>query len=140
MVTISDATAADLGLAAGDRGSAWRGVAKLLRRVAPLFLRCQPRDLGVSAQIRSPHFQRPALFLYDAVRGGVGLSDLLFRGHRALFAAALDVAARCACERGCPACVGPPEEVGMLGKELASAVLGRLAGGPELGDAETEEA
>lgn len=139
VVTISDATAADLGISSGDRGSAWRGVAKLCRRVAPLFLRCQPRDLGVSAHVRSPHFRRPALFLYDAVRGGVGLSDLLFRDHRALFTAALEVVARCACERGCPACVGPPEEVGMVGKELARAVLEHLATGPELGDRDTEE-
>ena len=139
VVTISDATAAELGIAAGDRGSAWGGVARLLRRVAPLFLRCSARDLGVSAHVRSPHFRRPALFLYDAVRGGVGLSDLLFRGHRALFAAALEVVDRCACERGCPACVGPPEEVGLLGKELARAVLAHLATGPELGDAATEE-
>ncbi len=138
VVTISDATAAEVGIAAGDRGSAWRGVAVLLRRVAPLFLRCEGRDLGVSAQVRSPHFRRPALFLYDAVRGGVGLSDLLFRGHRMLFAAALEVVDRCACERGCPACVGPPEEVGMLGKELARAVLAHLATGPELADAEPE--
>ncbi len=64
----------------------------------------------------------------------------LFRGHRALFEAALDVVARCPCERGCPACVGPPEEVGMLGKEIARAVLEHMAAGAELREAETEEA
>jgi DEAD/DEAH box helicase domain-containing protein len=132
VLTISDETAADLELSAGDRGAAWHGVAGLLRRVAPLFLRCQPCDLGVSAQVRSPHFRRPAIFLYDAVRGGVGLSDLLFHGHRALFAAALDVVAHCACERGCPGCVGPPEEVGSLGKETARTVLAHLVAGPDL--------
>jgi len=131
VLTISDATAAELALSAGDRGAAWHGVAGLLRRVAPLFLRCQPQDLGVSAQVRSAHFRRPAIFLYDAVRGGVGLSDLIFQGHRALFAAALDVVANCACRRGCPGCVGPVEEVGSLGKQTARAVLEHLASGPE---------
>ncbi len=131
VLTISDGTAADLALSAGDRGAAWHGLAGLLRRVAPLLLRCQPQDLGVSAQVRSPHFRRPAIFLYDAVRGGVGLSELLFQGHRALFAAALEVVAHCACARGCPACVGPPEEVGSLGKETARVVLAHLASGPE---------
>jgi len=135
VLCLSDETAADLGLSAGDRGAAWHGLGGLLRRVAPLFLRCQPRDLGVSTQVRSPHFQRPAIFLYDAVRGGVGLSELLFAGHRALFAAALDVVAHCACGRGCPACVGPPEEVGALGKETARAVLEHLVRGPELAEA-----
>jgi DEAD/DEAH box helicase domain-containing protein len=124
----------------GDRGAAWHGLGGLLRRVAPLFLRCQPRDLGVSTQIRSQHFRRPAIFLYDAVRGGVGLSELLFEGHRALFAAALDVVAHCGCARGCPACVGPPEEVGTLGKEIARAVLAHLVAGAELEPAPVESA
>ena len=139
VLTISDETAAELELSAEDRGAAWHGLAGLLRRVAPLFLRCQPRDLGVSAQVRSPHFRRPAIFLYDAVRGGVGLSDLLFRGHRALFQAALDVVLHCACERGCPGCVGPPEEVGTLGKETAQRVLEHLIAGPELRSCPIEE-
>ncbi|MFN0008946.1 MAG: DEAD/DEAH box helicase [Planctomycetota bacterium] len=139
VLCLSDETAADLGLSAGDRGSAWHGLGSLLRRVAPLFLRCQPRDLGVSTQVRSPHFRRPAIFLYDAVRGGVGLSELLFAGHRALFSAALDVVAHCACGRGCPACVGPPEEVGALGKETALAVLEHLVRGPELAIAQVPE-
>ncbi len=139
VLSISDATAADLLLSAGDRGASWHGLGQLLRRVAPLFLRCQPRDLGVSTQVRSPHFRRPAIFLYDSVRGGVGLSELLFSGHRALLAAALDVVAHCACERGCPACVGPPEAVGALGKETAQAVLEHLASGPDLAPAPIEE-
>lgn len=139
VLCLSDETAADLQLSAGDRGSAWHGLGGLLRRVAPLFLRCQPRDLGVSTQVRSPHFQKPAIFLYDAVRGGVGLSELLFEESRALFAAALDVVAHCACGRGCPACVGPPEEVGALGKETARAVLEHLVAGPDLAPATIED-
>jgi DEAD/DEAH box helicase domain-containing protein len=140
VLCLSDETAAELGLAEGDRGSAWHGLGNLLRRVAPLFLRCQPRDLGVSTQVRSPHFRRPALFLYDAVRGGVGLSELLFDGYQALFAAALDVVVHCGCTNGCPACVGPPEEVGNLGKETSRTVLEHLARGPELAPFPVEDA
>ncbi|MCE9594842.1 MAG: DEAD/DEAH box helicase [Planctomycetes bacterium] len=118
-----------LGLEGGDRGSAWSGVGKLLRHVAPLFLRCQPQDLGLSTQVRSPHFGRPTIFLYDRVQGGVGLADVLFEIHRELFQAALDVVERCECERGCPACVGPIAEAGPLGKASARTVLGHLARG-----------
>jgi len=123
ILTLSDESAHQLGLAGGDRGAAWRGVGALLRRVAPLVLNCQPRDLGLSTQVRSPHFERPAIFLYDTVQGGVGLSEVLFRSHRELLRAAHDVVAHCACEHGCPACVGPAEEVGMLGKQTAAEVL-----------------
>jgi DEAD/DEAH box helicase domain-containing protein len=74
----------------------------------------------------------PAIFLYDSVQGGVGLSDLLYDGQRTLIEAALDVVHHCACRSGCPGCVGPPEEVGALGKECASRVLAHLAHGARL--------
>jgi DEAD/DEAH box helicase domain-containing protein len=129
VLTLSDASAAELGLAGGDRGAAWHGIGALMRRVAPLYLRCGPRDLGISTQVRSPHFGCPALFLYDRVQGGVGLSDLLYGDARCVLEAALDVAKGCACERGCPACVGPPEEVGPSGKQTAIRILRHLANG-----------
>jgi DEAD/DEAH box helicase domain-containing protein len=129
VLTISEATATELGLAGGERGAAWRGVGTILRRVVPLVLSCQPQDLGLSTHVRSPHFLCPAIFLYDAVQGGVGLAELLYAGHRRLVDTALDVVMHCACRRGCPACVGPPEEVGALGKECAQRILAHLAQG-----------
>ncbi len=130
VLTLSEESAADLGLAGGDRGAAWRGVGNLLRRVAPLFVRCSASDLGISTQVRSPHFQRPALFLYDRVQGGVGLGELVFEAHRDMLSAAREVIESCACELGCPACVGPVAEVGPLGKETAQRMLAHLASGP----------
>jgi DEAD/DEAH box helicase domain-containing protein len=126
VLTLSQASAHELALDQGDRGAAWAGVGKLLRQVAPLFLRCQPQDLGLSCQVRSKHFQRPALFFYDRVQGGVGLSELLFDGHREVLRAAHEVVANCACHSGCPVCVGPPEQVGALGKATAVAILAHL--------------
>ena len=130
VLTLSEETASELGLHGGDRGAAWHGVGHLVRRVAPLYVRCQPRDLGISTQVKSPHFNQPALYLYDRVQGGVGLSELLFAGYREVLAAALAVVRGCRCQGGCPACVGPPEEVGPLGKRTATAILEHLAGGP----------
>jgi DEAD/DEAH box helicase domain-containing protein len=133
VLTLSEETAADLGLHGGDRGAAWSATGSLLRRVAPLFLRCQPGDLGLSSQVKSGHFQRPALFLYDRVQGGVGLSAVLFQCWSEWLDAALEVLRGCACLRGCPACVGPVDEVGPLGKETALRVLEHLQrGGPPL--------
>ena len=128
VLTVTERTAAALGITLGNRAAAWRGVGRLLRRVAPLYIRCQPSDLGISTEIRSKHFRMPAIFLYDRVPGSVGLGGALYRDHRALVAAALDVVRRCECVQGCPACVGPVDEVGVLGKETASAVLTHLAG------------
>ncbi|MDB4538581.1 DEAD/DEAH box helicase, partial [bacterium] len=94
VMTLSEHTADELGLAGGNRGAAWRALGDLLRRVAPLFIRCQPSDLGLSSHVKSPHFGRPTLFLYDKVQGGVGLGELLFNAHRDLLGAALDVVTR----------------------------------------------
>jgi DEAD/DEAH box helicase domain-containing protein len=126
-LTISTASAAELGLEAGSRSAAWAGLGRLLRRVAPLYLRCQPSDLGLSTEVRSKHFGRPAIHLYDRVPGSVGLGGALFRDVQAVLAAAQEVVERCACQHGCPACVGPVEEVGALGKETARRVLAHLA-------------
>ncbi len=139
VMTLSEASAAELGLAGGDRAASWRAVGDLLRRVAPLFVRCSPSDLGLSSQVRSSFFGRPALFLYDRVQGGVGLSELLHEAHRELFSAALDVVNRCDCVEGCPACVGPRAEVGPMGKDTAKRLLTHLAGGPAPVSVEVEE-
>jgi hypothetical protein len=48
-----------------------------------------------------------------------------------LVRAAREVLERCACEHGCPACIGPLEEVGPLGKATALGVLAFLERGPD---------
>ncbi len=130
ILTLSDESAAELGLRSGDRGAAWRALGNLLRRVTPLYVRCAPSDLGICTQVRSPLFSRPTVYLYDRVQGGVGLGELVFAEHRQLLAAAREVVERCGCKNGCPACVGPVAEVGPHGKETTLRLLVHLAGGP----------
>ncbi|MDR5698169.1 MAG: DUF1998 domain-containing protein, partial [Armatimonadota bacterium] len=103
--------------------SALLGLSHALHNAAPLFLMCDPRDLGRTCQIRAPHTGRPTLFLYDAVPGGVGLAERLYGFHAALWEAAAELVAGCPCPAGCPSCVGPPLEVGTDGKTLARALL-----------------
>jgi DEAD/DEAH box helicase domain-containing protein len=128
-LTLSEESAEQLGLAGAERGGAWRGVGELVRRVAPLFVRCRVQDLGLSCEVRSAHFGKPTIFLWDRVQGGVGLGERLFDEHRAVLGAALDVAARCACRDGCPACIGPTPQAGLGGKGTAIRILEHLAGG-----------
>lgn len=99
------------------------GLSHALAHVATLFLMCDPRDLGRTYEIQSPHTGRPTIFLYEAIPGGVGFGERLFRMHPPLLTAARDLIAACPCESGCPSCVGPVLEVGSTGKTRALEVL-----------------
>ncbi|MDR7521540.1 MAG: DEAD/DEAH box helicase [Armatimonadota bacterium] len=99
------------------------GLSHALAHVAALFLMCDPRDLGRACEVHSPHTGRPTIFLYDAIPGGVGFAERLFRLHPHVLAAARDLIAACPCEAGCPSCVGPVLEVGSRGKARALEVL-----------------
>ncbi len=99
------------------------GLSHALAHVATLFLMCDPRDLGRTYEIQSPHTGRPTIFLYEAIPGGVGFGERLFRMHPNLLTAARDLIAACPCEGGCPSCVGPILEVGSAGKARALEIL-----------------
>ncbi len=103
------------------------GLARLVRNTAPLLLMCDVRDLGVLAQAQAPFTQRPTLFVYDAVPGGVGLTERLFALLAELVDASRRLVADCPCLEGCPSCVGPPAEVGVRGKAAAAELLSALA-------------
>jgi len=89
------------------------GLGQLLVQVAPLLLMCDPRDLHLATQVKSPHTGLPTVFLWEAVPGGVGFSEHLFRETGQLLGFALDVVAQCGCYEGCPGCVGPPSAPGL---------------------------
>jgi DEAD/DEAH box helicase domain-containing protein len=88
---------------------------------------CDPRDLGVLAQVQAPFTGQPTLYLYDAVPGGVGLSERLHDLWDDLLVMCRDAVRDCSCHDGCPACVGPPTEVGPRGKAVALELLSALA-------------
>lgn len=95
-----------------DLEGAVMGLANLLRNVTPVYLMADPRDIGVFPQVKSPHTGRSTIFLYDQYPGGVGFSEKLYELHEDLLRACLDLVSACACEAGCPSCVGPVDEVG----------------------------
>ncbi len=99
------------------------GMGNLLVNVAPLFLMCDPGDVRVVCQIRSPHTGLPTAFLYEFYPGGVGLSERLYHLHGDLLARCLELVESCPCEDGCPSCVGPAGEVGEGGKSVARLLL-----------------
>jgi DEAD/DEAH box helicase domain-containing protein len=103
------------------------GLAFALGHIAPLFLMCDPRDLGVYADAQAPIAQgEPAVVLYDQVPAGIGFSQRLYELHKDLVGRAFDLVSTCSCTDGCPSCVGPGGENGAGGKRETLAILEAL--------------
>ena len=110
----------DLHRAIGDKSAEW-------------YVRAAQSDRGVYPQKRweeekpadelaVQQFQ-PTIFIYDNYPGGIGLSEELFLKHEMLLNSTLKLIGRCACQEGCPACVGAPAEVGQKAKVVAIELL-----------------
>ena len=103
------------------------GLGYVLSNLAPLFLMCDPGDLGLHSDPQSSLAEgRPVVVLYDNLPGGIGFSHKLFELHDELMARALEMVEQCACLDGCPSCVGPGGENGMGGKPESIAILKAL--------------
>ena len=57
------------------------GAGRAMQTVASILLMSDPHDIGMVAQVRSPHAEHPVVYLYDGVPGGVGLAERLFDRH-----------------------------------------------------------
>jgi DEAD/DEAH box helicase domain-containing protein len=87
--------------------SALSGLAHALGNIAPLFLMCDPRDLGTTVELRAKGTRAPTITLYDRVPEGLGLAERLYDLHADLLRGAGELVEGCVCLDGCPACVGP---------------------------------
>lgn len=125
------------------------GLSHALHHVAVVRCMCDPRDLGRCVGDRSerwfapvqgggagvgarrgvggrpvdPFAFDPALFLYDAYPGGVGLCDALADELPSLLRQVASLIARCDCEGGCPACLGAMARPCPPLKAVAGAIL-----------------
>jgi DEAD/DEAH box helicase domain-containing protein len=103
------------------------GLGFALGNLAPLFLMCDPRDLGIHTDPAwSAMDGKPSVVLYDLVPAGIGFSQKLFEIHDDLVQRAHELVSQCECEDGCPSCVGPGGENGMGGKMETLAILKEL--------------
>lgn len=110
------------------------GVAAALLGVAPIFLMCDPGDLGMVVEPQAPASGRPTITIFEQTAGGVGYAEQLYRALPQALAAARELVAGCSCAHGCPSCVGPVlEHDAMLdAKALARAILEEIAPGAAL--------
>jgi DEAD/DEAH box helicase domain-containing protein len=100
------------------------GLAHVLGHLAPFFLMCDTRDLGVHSDPQSPITGgAPTVVIYDQIPAGIGFSERLFELHDELVLRAQELVSACECEDGCPSCVGPGGENGYGGKRETLALL-----------------
>ena len=111
-----------------ERG-ALGGLAHALGQLAPLYLMCDPRDLGVVVEARSAHTGGPTITFYDRVPGGIGLSAELYGLFEELLQAAYALVSECECQGGCPSCVGPTEGAAPEAKAKTLRLIEVLCGG-----------
>jgi DEAD/DEAH box helicase domain-containing protein len=116
-------------LTRADLESGLVGLCNVLVNVAPLFLMCDPRDIGVKPEVRSPHTGEATIFIYDRVPAGIGFAEKLYRIHDQLLDTAERLVRDCGCAQGCPSCVGPVGEIGPYGKRNALRLIGEARKG-----------
>ncbi len=103
------------------------GLSHVLGQLAPLFLMCDPNDLGTHTDsLGAIRNGSPSVVLYDQVPAGIGFSEKLFELHGELTAGALELVTECKCHDGCPSCVGPGGENGYGGKQETLSILKEL--------------
>lgn len=96
-------------IAANKLGPVITAAAYILGQVAVLFVLCDPRDIHARSELRSSMFTLPAIFFYDSVPGGMGLSHKIMQNLSVIAGAALGRIRECACTAGCPSCSGIPD-------------------------------
>jgi DEAD/DEAH box helicase domain-containing protein len=104
--------------------SGMAGLAYALGNLAPLYLMCDIKDIGVmGSSSASVANGKPAVILYDQVPGGIGLSEKMYEIHSTVMSEAMNVISSCQCKDGCPSCVGPVAENGEGAKAETLALL-----------------
>jgi DEAD/DEAH box helicase domain-containing protein len=77
--------------------------------IFPLLVMADRNDLGGISTPIHPQVGSAAVFIYDGVPGGAGLSRQAFKRAKDLLEHTLDVIRECPCESGCPSCVHSPK-------------------------------
>ncbi len=77
--------------------------------ILPLFVLTDRGDLGGISTTFHPQVEGAAIFVYDGIPGGAGLSRQAFKDPEELLERTLKTIKDCPCETGCPSCVHSPK-------------------------------
>ncbi|MHB0956610.1 MAG: DEAD/DEAH box helicase [Pirellulaceae bacterium] len=93
--------------AAGQRtGEGLCGLRNLAVVALPMVAMCDSRD--ISGVVDSKNLGTSSMILYDRYPGGLGYSEKGYSEIETLLAICRQMVAECACDDGCPSCVGLP--------------------------------
>ncbi|MGD0092260.1 MAG: DEAD/DEAH box helicase, partial [Planctomycetota bacterium] len=109
----------ELGLVPGE---ALIGLSNVLVEMAQVFVMCDAQDIG--ATVDAACLGRDALFLYDRYPGGMGYARRCLEHIKEILEACRAVISECACDGGCPSCVGSAMPA-FAQTDLDSSVRGR---------------
>jgi DEAD/DEAH box helicase domain-containing protein len=159
-LTLGHSLLADLPSSLSERQSGIFGLLYALGSMATLLMMCDRRDLGTAVGERPPNaaseinwehlagpantaevneFFEPNLYIYDAYPGGIGFSEPLYRSYGTLLDRTLELIRACACDKGCPSCVGAIADRSERAKEVALEILRRLCRDPRFTAVRTAE-
>ena len=130
----------DLGVALADPEDNWvagldRGGLRTVRRTEP--------DGRQGPPLKAIELEQPTVFIYDNLPGGVGFAEKVFALCDLLLEEARGLVRGCACQGGCPCCVGPIGQVEHGARSVAMDLADWLTGqiprprGPQLMDEPT---
>ena len=104
-------------------GEALIGMANVLVEVIQLFVMCDAQDVGTVVDANC--LGRDALFLYDRYPGGMGFARRSLDHIDEILQTIQTVLGGCACQDGCPSCVGAAVPAFAM-TDLDSSVRGRI--------------
>jgi DEAD/DEAH box helicase domain-containing protein len=94
-----------------DLGGTIHAVEHAMIAMAPALAQISRWDLGGVSIDFDPVKQQPVIYIYDAYRGGIGISEQLFSNLIELLELSLKLIESCSCktDNGCPCCVMSPK-------------------------------
>jgi DEAD/DEAH box helicase domain-containing protein len=89
-----------------DAHAGLRGIGYAVRMLLPLLVTCDTLDFSHS--IGSANSPWNAIFIYERYPHGLGFTAKAYERLHEIMPAVLDAIRKCACQDGCPCCVGKP--------------------------------
>jgi DEAD/DEAH box helicase domain-containing protein len=101
----------ELELEGFDLGGTIHAIEHSMIAVAPVLAQISRWDLGGVSIDFDPVRQQPIIYIYDAYRGGIGISETLYYNLNDLMKLAYDLIESCNCKEdsGCPCCCLSPK-------------------------------
>jgi DEAD/DEAH box helicase domain-containing protein len=112
----------ELELTGYDLGGTIHAIEHAMIAIAPALVQISRWDLGGVSIDFDPVKQQPVIYIYDAYRGGIGITESLYFNLNQLLSLTSKLVKSCSCksENGCPACIMSPK-CGNLNEPLSRA-------------------